>query len=180
MSNISEERLPLNANRLNDLQNSSRINRLRRWRRSRQQRQQQNNTTENNVVMISSDSEEEERRINQEIGNLASEFSRIESSLSRTRQRLRRLYEKRENIRIRRAVRLREIELSRRFRNRWLPDLTEVQRNAFRIENNILNDINNNLQENDNDDDIELPTAEEVLNQLCGPNLNVSSLNDVD
>ena len=177
---------PLNDQRMHILSNDSRINRLRRMR-SRPNLRRTDTPNENLTVMISSDSEEEERRINQEITNLFTEFNRIEHNLSRTRARLRRLYERRETVRIRRAVRLRELELSRHFRNRWLPSLSEVQRNAFRIENNILNDINNtnntnNTPSDDSDSDTlpDLPTADEILNQLCGPKLNVSNLNDVD
>lgn len=168
----------INNQRIDDLMNDSRVDRLRRINSRKRLRRTENNN-ENHVVLVPSDSEEEERQINKEISSLFGEFNRIECVLSRTRQRLRRLYEKRENVRIRKAVRLRELELNRRFRNRWLPNLEEVQRNTFRVQNNILNDILGHGIDSDSDSD-DLPTAEQVLNNLCGPNLNVSNLNDVD
>lgn len=96
-------------------------------------------TSPSHPIYVYSDSEEEERNIQNEIYILFDEFKRIEQQLSRTRERLKRLYSRREEIRIQRAVRQREIEIRKRMENQWLPSMKEVNENAARIQSNILN-----------------------------------------
>lgn len=141
----------------------------------------------NEPVMVICDSDEEERNINQEISSLYNEFDRIQNMMNRTRSRLRKLYERREKIRIKRAIRQREIDIRRNMQERWLPSIERVQQNTARVQSNVLNLISAPIQPQDqlnlynesrasfSDDD--LPTAQEILDQVCSSGINI---NDVD
>ena len=124
---------------------------------------------------IFSDSEEEERNVNMEIHSLFQEFEHIQDQLTRTRTRLRRLYEKREKIRIKQAIRKRELEIRKDLNRKWLPNLESVNNRVIETRLNILNGItpltNNEqsvtLRERNREEN------KEILNNLCGPNLSL-------
>lgn len=165
---------------LNNLNEESNRRRRRNLRRilERQRREYLAEMSRREPINISSDSEEEEREISREIGQVFAELANI-------RSRLRNLYEKRENVRIKRAIRLRELSIRRRMRESWLPSLNQVNRNATRVQENILNlvsppteDDDRTLEQLEIENGGVLPTGQEILDRLVGKN-NIS-LDDVE
>lgn len=154
---------------------------------------QRNGFTINDPVVILSDSEEEEKNINTELSDLFNELEKINSQLSRTRTRMRKLYERREQIRIKKAIRKREIEIRSEMSKKWIPSLEYVSKHAAEVQTNILDQISPLVEKSDKVrltkmfDTIsnggskgkskEVPkTPQETLNDLCGPGFDINDL----
>ena len=154
---------------------------------------QRNGFAVNDPVVILSDSEEEEKNINTELSDLFNELEKINSQLSRTRTRMRKLYERREQIRIKKAIRKREIEIRSEMSNKWIPSLEYVSKHAAEVQTNILDQISPLVEKSDKVrltkmfDTIsnggskgkskEAPkTPQETLNDLCGPGFDINDL----
>ncbi|ORX77202.1 hypothetical protein BCR32DRAFT_302757 [Anaeromyces robustus] len=91
--------------------------------------------------LILSDGEEEEKYLNHELYTLSQEFERYNNWIKRTRDRMRKLYERREQLRIRRAVQKRENEIREKLETKWIPDIEEVVKNSAKIQRNLLENI---------------------------------------
>ncbi|ORX78726.1 hypothetical protein BCR32DRAFT_282029 [Anaeromyces robustus] len=91
--------------------------------------------------LILSDGEEEEKYLNHELYALAQEFERHNNAIRRTRDRMRKLYERREQLRIKRAVQRREKEIREKLETKWIPDIEEVAKNSAKIQKNLLENI---------------------------------------
>lgn len=155
---------------------------------------QRNGFTINDPVVILSDSEEEEKNINTELSDLYNELEKINNQLTRTRTRMRKLYERREQIRIKKAIRKREIEIRSEMSNKWIPSLEYVSKHAAEVQSNILDQISPLVQKSDKVrltkmfDNISngggskeksketSKTPQETLNDLCGPGFDINDL----
>lgn len=126
----------------------------------------------NNIIQVNSDSEEEENQINENI-------DRINHMITRLRGMLAIEYNRRERIRVRRAVKRRE-QAIRDEQRQYLPTYEEAVLNHERTRNHILNDtILNNLSDTDSDTElINLPSAEEVLSRAVNNNNNNNNSNN--
>lgn len=89
-------------------------------------------------ISVLSDGEEEESNIESEIKTLLDEVDQLDQRKRRLKYRLRRCYQKREEIRIRKAIKEREREIRNNLDNQWLPSLRRVQQQAEEVRRDIL------------------------------------------